>query len=166
MKSFTEFIDRKTRRARKQLGTVQKILKRDGLTVMDFLEDEEPYIFLKNPGGSLSFDGIRIYKIGGDLAFRVQKEDKTHPYGKAYMLDVEGMYNDLLSDSMGEQKAGEETIKAVTDELRKFFSKSSDAEKDLRSSEFDMKGDPMGSLTVNPQGTDYSNSVQNSSKGM
>jgi hypothetical protein len=152
--TFREFVDRKTREAKKHLGTLKKILKRDGMEVKDFLEEEDPYIYVANPIGNLSFDGVRIYKIGGEVAYRIQKEDKTHPYGKAYVLDVEGMFHDLLSDNIGEQKAGEE--------FKKFFSKSSEAEKDLRASEFDYAGDSMKGMVVNPSGTDYSNTVHRS----
>lgn len=162
--TFREFVSSKTRRAKKHLEIVKKILKKEGLTVSDFLEEDDPYIYVKNPGGGLSFDGARIYNVGTDLAYRIQKEDKTHPYGKAYLLDVEGMFNDLISDNMSEQKAGEEIIKAVAKEFKEFFNKSSKAEKDLRASEFELSGDPMNSIAANPHGTDYSNTIHGSSK--
>jgi len=157
--TFHDFVDKKSREAKKQLGTVEKVLKQGGMNVSNFLETgDDPYIFLRNPQGGTSFGGVRIYKIGSNMAYRVQKEDKTHPYGKAYLLDVEGMFEDLISDQT-EQQAGEEVIKAIAEELRKFFSQSADAEKEIRQGEFDQKSDPMGRVTINTHGSDYSNTV-------
>lgn len=156
--TFKEFVDKKTREAKKQLHTIEKVLKKEGMNVTNFLEEDEPHIFLRNPQGGTSFDGVRIYKIGGNIAYRVQKEDRTHPYGKAYLLDVEGMFEDLISDQT-EQTAGEQVIKSIAQELRKFFEKNAEAEKEIRQSEFDQKADPMGRITINTQGSDYANSV-------
>ena len=162
MKSFKEFIDKKTRDAKKQLQIVKRVLEKEGMSVVDFLEDEDPHIFLKNPGGRLSFDGVRIYKIGSNIAFRVQKEDKTHPYGKAYNLDVEDMFRDLLSDDMNEEKAGLAVVQAVAHELRSFFDKSAMAEKDQQAGDFDRQGDPLGRVMMRSTGTDYSSLIHNS----
>lgn len=156
--TFKEFVDKKTRESKKQLYTIEKVLKKEGMNVVNFLEDDEPHIFLRNPQGGTSFDGVRIYKIGGNIAYRVQKEDRTHPYGKAYLLDVEGMFEDLISDQT-EQTAGEQVIKSIAQELRKFFEKNAEAEKEIRQSEFDQKSDPMGRVTINSGGADYANSV-------
>jgi hypothetical protein len=109
----------------------------------------------------LPFDGLRIYRIGDSIAYRVQKEDKTHPYGKAYLLDVEGMYEDLISDNVDEEKAGKTVIKSVAEEMRNFFSKSAEADKEVRAAELDQQTDPMGSVALSSStGTDYSNTLQ------
>lgn len=164
MKSFNEYVDKKTREAKRQLGLIKKILEKNGDNIGDFLDGEEPYLYLKNSGKQLSFDGVRIYKIGNNLAYRVQKEDKTHPYGKSYSLDLEEMYNDLVSDDYKEIKAGEVVMKAVAKEFKDFFDQSVSAEKQLRELEFDKKQDPMGRVIVKSTGTDYSDKVQ-STKG-
>jgi len=87
-RTFSEFVDKKSREGKKQLDILQKVLAHNGLKVQDFLGEEEPYIFVKSPTDELSFEGVRIYKIGSNIAFRVQKESATHPYGRAYPLDV------------------------------------------------------------------------------
>lgn len=160
MNTFNEFVDKKTRESRKQLKIIEKILRRHKMPVGSFLEEEDPYLFLKNHQGQASFEGVRIYKIGGALAYRIQKESQTHPYGKAYALDIEGMWDDLISDETKEDKAGGEIIKAVKEEFQNFFAKSLEAEKELRQGDFDKKSDPMGNvMTTGGQGTDYSNMV-------
>jgi len=163
MKTFHEFVDKKTRRAKRQLQIVEKLLKQQGMTVGSFLEGDDPYIFLKANKGSASFEGVRIYKIGGNLAYRIQKEEKTHPYGKAYSLDIEGMWDDLIGDKMDEEAAGKKIISAVREEFENFFAKSLDAEKQLRQGDFDKKGNPMGNVMLTGTGSDYSNLVHSKS---
>ena len=90
------------------------------MSVVDFSEEEDPHLFLKG-SKNLSFEGVRIYKIGGEIVFRVQKEENTHPYGTAYPIQVEEMYDDILSDEMDEEKAGKEVIKSISEEMRKFL---------------------------------------------
>jgi len=121
-------------------------------------EDSEPYIFCYNPSKTGSFDGLRIYKIGNDLAFRIQKENKTHPYGSAYPLPIESMFYDFLSDKgVDEKKAGEKIIEAVGKEIRKFFEKSLEADRAQR--EEDIEQDSAGSVITRSGGTDYSSMV-------
>ena len=163
MKTFREFVDKKTREAKRQLKIIEKVLRKCGMTAQNFME-EDPYIFVKNTGGQTSFDGIRIYKIAGTMAYRIQKESKTHPYGTAYMLDVEGMFDDLIADNVHEEKAGKEVMKAIAEEIQAFFKRSAKAEKDLRASEFDKKSDPWGNVMVKSGGgTDYANLVHSRS---
>ena len=162
MATFREFVDKKTRKAKKELGIVEKILSQAGITVKNFLDEDEPYIYVENPSGNLPFEGVRIYKIGDDIAYRVQKEEKTHPYGKAYLLDIEGMYDDLISDNVNEEKAGKAIIKAINSEMRNFFVKSAEAERDVRAAELDRQTDPMGRVQIrSTTGTDYANTIQN-----
>jgi len=164
MKTFREFVDKKTRESKRQLKIIEKVLRKHGVTTQNFCEEEDPYVFAKNPGGQTSFDGIRIYKIAGTMAYRIQKEASTHPYGTAYMLDVESMYNDLIADNVHEEKAGKEVMKAIGEEVAAFFKRSGKAEKDLRASEFDKKSDPWGNVMVKSGGaTDYANLVHSRS---
>lgn len=160
MKTFNEFVDKKTREAKKQLGIIRKILEKNNLVVGDHLEDEEPHLFLRCPDGRTSFDGVRIYKIANSLAYRIQREEKTHPFGKAYPLDVEDMFTDFMTDTKDQEKAGKQVIKSVLEEFNKFFIKSAEAESELKQSDFDQAGDPLGRVTVRTTGTDYANQVQ------
>lgn len=159
MKTFNEFVDKKDREAKKQLSILKALLEKHNFGVKDNLDEEDPYIFVQNPDKNLSFEGIRIYKIGDDLAFRVQKSEKTHPYGAAYPLQVEDMFHDLLADDIDEEKAGKEVMQAIVEELRRFFKKSAQAEKELRSGEFGK--DPLNKVVVKSTGTDYSNQIYN-----
>jgi uncharacterized membrane-anchored protein YjiN (DUF445 family) len=163
MGSFGQFVDKKTRAARKNLGVVERVLKTGGFDIKNHLEEEEPYLFLPSPTKRTSFGGIRIYKIGESIAYRVQKEEKTHPYGKAYRLDIKEMYDDLLSDDeMTEKKAAKEVIESVLKEFNKFFEKSCEADREMRDQDFDQQGDPLGRVMVRSTGTDYSNTLRNS----
>lgn len=156
MKKFSEFVDKKKRDTKKQLELLEKMLSKHGFKVKPFIEStNDPYIYVEDPNQQLSFGGIRIYKIGNSMAFRVQNEDKTHPYGKAYPLEVEKMYDDLISDSETEEKAGKIIVDSIVQEIRSFFSKSMDAEKSLRASDFDQENIGL----IGNQGTDYANTV-------
>lgn len=158
-RSFGEFVDKKKREAVRQLGLVKSLLERNGLKVDNYLtsddDDHDPYIFCYSPQKSGSFDGIRVYKIGDDLAFRIQKESKTHPYGSAYPLPIESMFYDFLTDrDVDEKKAGQKVIEAVSKEIKKFFDKSVQADRDQRSKDIEKEG--MGNIMVRTGGTDYS----------
>jgi len=163
MDTFVEFVDKKQREAKEQLSIVRKILEKNQLSVKDFTENTEPYIYVTNPGGGLSFEGVRVYKIGNTLAFRVQREATTHPYGKAYNLDLQEMFSDYMSNNMKYEEAGHKVARAVVHEIINFFKKSSDAEKEIANGEFDEPGDP---LTIrSTSGTDYSNKVMGAQWG-
>lgn len=160
-KTFGSFINKKKRDTIHQLGLVEKLLEKQGMKVETFLEkdDDDPYIFVKNTQKNSSFEGIRIYKIGDKLAFRVQKESKTHPYGKAYLLEIEEMFQDFLTDDdMNDQKAGQLVIASVAKEIRNFFEKSVDAERDRKEDEIS-HDDPQGNVMVRNTGTDYSSLI-------
>jgi hypothetical protein len=131
MLHFTEFVDKRGREAKKQLDILKRVMERQGLIVGDYLDDEDPYLFVQSDR-DLTFEGVRVYKIGDSIAYRVQKEKNTHPYGKAYPLDVEEMYSDIVSDDMDEDKAGKKVMEAVGKEISKFFEKTGKAECDLR----------------------------------
>ena len=156
MIKFVEFINKKERETKKQLGIIEKILTQHGLKVKDHLDDDDPFLFVFNPKKSTFFEGIRIYKVGDQIAFRVQKEEKTEPFGRAYPMDIEEMFEDLITDYKPEE-AAKRIMAAVTTEVKKFFERSSIAEKELRDKEFEK--DPWGKVVVRSSdyGMDYSN---------
>ena len=162
MSTFGEFVDKKMRVARKRLGLVEKVLVRERFIVRPHTEDtEEPYLYVISPNTRLSFGGVRIYVTGESVAYRVQKDDKTHPYGKSYRLDIEEMYDDLMSeDDMTEKKAAVEVVEAVGKELNKFFQESL-KEKEIKHSEFDAIGDPLGRVMVRSSMMDFGSLVNN-----
>lgn len=167
-KSFGEFVDKKKRESVKQLGILKKILEQGGMRVDDFIDtnsDDDPYIYCVSPTRNGSFDGIRIYKIGEQLAFRVQKENKTHPYGSAYPLPIEEMFSDFLSDEGTDQKnAGKKVMEAVVKEIKRFFEKSLEAESEERERNIESDKDSQGNVSVrSTSGTDYSAQVYSKS---
>lgn len=160
MKKFKEFIDKKQRESKEHLGIIKRLLESQGMKVSDHLKEDDPFIFLHNPTETnVSFGGVRIYQIGSALAFRIQKEEKTHPFGQAYPMDIEEMFTDLLADNHNPEKAGRRVIQAVKQEVIRFFEKTAEAEKDLKSYEFDPVGDPMNRVSVRSAGVDYGNLV-------
>lgn len=158
MQNFFEFIDKKQRSALRHLNLIERLLKKSGMQVSAFLEDENPYVFVKSPKGKLSFDGIRVYEIGEMIAYRVQREQKTEPFGKSYLLDIEDMFNDFMSENMKEEEAGNKVIESVVSELKKFFDKSAKAEQEIQDNEQDG-----GILLKAGMSSDYSNAISSKS---
>lgn len=150
---FSAFVDKKTSRARRELEVVRDVLKEGGVKVDDFLKDESPYLFVSSPKDGLNFGGLRVYKVGNSVAYRIQNEAGTEPYGKSYLLDIESVFEDMVSD-MNAEKAAEETKKAIVEEITKFFEKSLKAQEELDSPEYD----PHSKVIVVPgKSTDLSN---------
>jgi len=164
-RSFGEFVDKKKRECIRQLLLVKQLLEQNGMKVENFLDTDsrdDPYVFCFMPTKNGSFDGIRIYKIADQIAFRIQKENKTHPYGSAYPLPIEEMFHDFLTDKDSDQrKAGEKVIKSVVKELRRFFDKSIEAEREERERNIEQEKDSEGNVLVRSTGTDYSSLVYN-----
>ena len=156
MIKFIEFIDKKERETKKQLKIIEKILLANNMQVKNNLNDDDPYLFVYNQKKNTFFEGIRIYKVGDQIAFRVQKEEKTEPFGKAYPMNIEEMFEDLVSDYKPEE-AGKRIMAAVTTEVNKFFDRSAIAEKEIRDK--DLERDPWGKVVVRSSdyGMDYSN---------
>ena len=164
-KSFREFLDKKHRESNKQLRLLAKLLEHEGFEVKEYLDDkDDPYVFLKCDK-DISFGGVRIYKIGDIMAYRVQKDKDTHPYGRAYQLNIEEMFNDLMSENGSEEKTGKKIIESVVGEFRGFFDKSAKAEKEIRTLEIE-KGDNRqgGTIMARNISLDYSSTIGNMSK--
>lgn len=159
MKDFGTFLDKKARDKVKQLKIVSEILSRGGFHSQPFLEGiGDPYVYVRNPDTSSSFGGIRIYKIGDTIAYRIQRRPDSNPYGKAYELNIEEMFNDLISDDYGEEKAGKKVMQGVIGEIRKFFNDSTNADRDLRNADTSVV-DATNRIIIGAGGTDYSNNV-------
>jgi hypothetical protein len=162
-RSFGDFVDKKKRESIRQLKLMKQVLEQNGLKVENFIDSQdskEPYIFCYSTSKNGSFDGIRIYKIGSELAFRIQKESKTHPYGSAYSLPIESMFSDFLSDDgVNQTKAGKKIIESIGKEIKKFFDRSTDAEQS--ENEMDLEDMSGGNVLIRTTGTDYSSLVYN-----
>lgn len=161
-RSFGDFVDKKKRESIRQLSLIKQMLEQNHLKVDNFLESKDgsdPYIFCYSPLRNGAFDGVRIYKIGNELAFRIQKESKTHPYGAAYPLPIESMFNDYLTDDESdEKKAGQKIIESIGKELQKFFEKSIKADNERYASRSNAD---TGGVLIRTTGTDYSALIYN-----
>jgi hypothetical protein len=156
MLKFVEFINKKERESKHQLKIIEKVLIKDGFKVKEHLDNEDPFLYIYNPKKNTFFDGVRLYKVGDQIAFRVQKEERTEPFGKAYPMNVEEMFTDLISEYKPEE-AAKKIMGAIKTEVKKFFEKSAIAEREIRDKEFDR--DPWGKVVVRSSdfGMDYSN---------
>jgi len=161
-KSFGDFMNKKKRDGIDHLNIVEKILRNNGLKVENFINEDnegDPYVFCYNPLQNASFNGVRIYILGDQLAFRVQNEKNTHPYGSAYPLNIEEMFHDFLSDkNLDKEKAGKKVIESISKEIKKFFEKSSQIEKDERGTGIDGE-ESSGNVIASTMGTDYSSLI-------
>lgn len=133
---FSNFLDKKSKEARKQLKIVGDILERGEFKVDCFINEENPYIYVRSSHDGLTFDGVRVYKVGDELAYRVQRESKTAPYGIAYGLNLEEIFGDLVAD-MGDEEAAKHINKALLQEFKNFFKRSSEAQDELNGMQFD-----------------------------
>jgi len=128
--SFKRFLSLKNDQKRKHLKLMKQILEKNNIKVFDHLDDEDPYVYVESMEKGLSFGGVRIYSIGDELAFRVQKKEKTHPYGPAYSIDIQEIYTDLLdSKDVTDDEIGVKLMKMISEGFKKFFTKSREEEK-------------------------------------
>jgi hypothetical protein len=151
---FSSFLDKKNREVKSQLSVIRDVLKEANFKVEDFLCDESPYLFLQNTEEGLDFEGVRIYKVGSNIAYRIQKENKTAPYGAAYSLNIEDMFEDLITD-VDEDKIAEQIKKAIKEEFNNFFKKSLKAQEEINSSSVD----PLSKALVGGSHGDLSNTM-------
>jgi hypothetical protein len=153
MYCFLEFVDRKERESRKHLKLVEKALKNAGLKVENYIDQDDSYLFVNTTNPDTPFEGVRVYEIGNSLAYRIQKEKETEPYGKAYLLDLEEMFHDFMSENMKEEKAGKKVIDSLVNEIKQFFDRSAKAESEILGKERDK------TVILKTGGTDYSGMV-------
>jgi hypothetical protein len=118
----------KNKQTIKQLETLKEILSKE-FSIDAYLENESPYIYLRAKIET-PFQGVRIYKIGSNWAYRIQNESETEPYGKAYPIDIERMFEDLIPD-MSEDEAGGVIADALIEEFNNFFDKNTIASSSL-----------------------------------
>jgi hypothetical protein len=162
MRTFREFLGNKQREGKRQLHMVQKVLERSGFRVEDFLDEhfDDPYIYCYNPDRNTSFKGVRVYRIGDKIAYRVQRENKTHPFGSAYMLDLDAIFNDLMGDGITKkEELGKKVIEEIAKNIKSFFQESAEAEREEDKWD-DQDSGALGMVHVrNPLGGDYSSQV-------
>lgn len=157
--TFLEYMDKVGRDAIHELKVVKRILKVAGFQVESHLhaKDDDPFLFVYSQSESPNF-GLRIYKLGGkDIYYRPQKAPNKHPWGEAKTLDIKGIFEDVTSDEQDDDKAAEQIIKAVADDIKGFFKLNAKAEKKHKKGLAD--NSPLGAVAVraNLDVGDYSN---------
>lgn len=157
MMQFNEFVDHKDRQHRRHLKLIEKILTtgNDPMKVKSFLDEEDPYLFVYAPNENFTFEGIRVYPIGNTYAYKIQNAEDTHPFGKAYSLDLEKMFADHMSDNIDADEAGKKVSEDVRRELKRFFELTGKAEEDLAGTK------PDSGYVMKTGGTDYSSLIFN-----
>lgn len=163
MKRFSSFVTTKDRENKENLHVLQQVLEKAGFQVSNNLDNpKEPYIYVHKPTDvdsvleSLSFGGVRLYTRGTDIiCYRAQNKEKTEPFGESRILDIKGMFKDLIRDSSRE-KIGHKIIFQVIKELKDFFIRSAEAEK-----ENDVGDGEMGTAVIGGVSNDYSTTVFN-----
>lgn len=153
---FSSFIDVKNKQTIKQLETLKEILSKE-FSIDAYLENESPYIYLRAKKET-PFQGVRIYKIGSNWAYRIQNESETEPYGKAYPIDIERMFEDLIPD-MSEDEAGGVIADALIEEFNNFFDKSAKLDKELSSGQFSKNDISNATVVVGSNSGDFTNSI-------
>lgn len=153
---FSSFLDIKNKEIKKELGLIKEILS-NNFQIEDFLSKEDPYIYIKSTDEA-PFQGVRVYKIGSNIAYRIQNDSETEPYGKAYPLNLEEIFNDIIPD-MNEEEAGEAVASALVAEFQNFFKKSAEAEKEFMMGKFSKKDIPSSTIVVSTNSGDFSNSI-------
>ena len=161
METFLEFVNKRRRDGKRHLTILEKVFKHGKLPAKSFMDEDTPYIYLMAPNDERSFGGVRVYQVGDTIAYRVQKQEHTEPFGRPYLLDLDEMYEDFMMDDIKEEEAAKRIVQAVADELTRFFRKSKEAEEDFQDMEFDRQTDSMGKIILRPTGSDYANSVYN-----
>lgn len=167
MKTFLEFVSAKSDQKPENLGLLTVILRNDGLKVHEFLDDhKEPYIYVFNPLDDLSFQGVTVYKKGDVLAFRAQRYEDSQPYGAAYNIDMQGIYDDLLYDNKDKKQALDLLCRKLCKNMRDFFRKSKKAEDEALQSQLRSPEDKdgAGQIIIRNTGTDYSNQIYSTNR--
>lgn len=150
---FFDYINRNVLGAKRKFKIISTILKQNKIKNKMFLDVDDPFLFVYSTNPECDFEGVRIYSIGRNIAFKIQNRVDTHPYGKAYLLDFENIYNTFMSEKgSNEEKAGKKVIDILVDEMKKFFKMSADAQNKIE------KGND-NKLMLRSGGTDYSSSV-------
>ena len=167
MKTFLEFFTAMDSQAPDNLGMLTIIFRNDGLKVHEFIDDKsDPYIYIFNPLDDLSFQGVTMYKKGNILAYRAQRYEDSQPYGAAYNIDMQGLYEDLLYKEKDKKKAIEILCKTLCKKMREFFRKTKKAEDDILKSNLmtPTDSDGAGQIIIRNTGTDYSNNIYSTNR--
>lgn len=171
MKTFLEYsIHRVREHDPDKLKLLLAALTKAGLFVTDKThEEKDPHLFVQAIPQPEEFEGIRIYILGNICAYRVQKLRDTEPYGKAYLLDLQGMYDDSIKQlgTKGDKKFYvEDLIKKLGAKLKKFYIDSIKDEDEYLQSQLDGddRTDIGGAMIAPTNGGDYANKVTADSK--
>lgn len=132
MLSFKEYVNNDKNRNKEILEKIADLLRRTkGIEIYSFLErDEESYIFALVPVESKLSEklkkiklGIRIYNIGNDIIYRLQKGPKGFPIGVAKKLVDKEEIENLIDSGESNTGAHNTLIRKIPEKLGKFMRK-------------------------------------------
>jgi hypothetical protein len=169
MQTFLEYaIHRVKTFEPKRLHNLYLALKKGGLAVINRIHQQnDPHLWVQAHPQPEEYRGLRIYLLGNICAFRVQKLEKTEPYGKSYLLDLQEMYDNILED-LGEEEDNKDPnmamnilIKQMCDKIRKFYIDSIKDEEEFLSAQLNgpERQDIGGAAILPVTGIDYSSQV-------
>jgi|694.fasta_scaffold23718_5 hypothetical protein len=150
---FFDYVNRRLLNSKRKLKIIHKMLNSAKVkSKLSIKNTDDPHLFVYSTDPGCDFEGIRIYAIGSNIAFRIQNRSDTHPYGKSYLLDFENVFNTFMSkkDAKAED-SGKEVMKHFVEEIKKFFKMSADAQNNFDKSD--------NKLMLRNTGTDYSSNV-------
>jgi len=149
------------------LETLLRIFRSDGLKVHEFLDrKKDPYIYVFNPLNDLSFQGISVYKHGDILCYRPQRYQDSQPYGAAYLVKMQDIYDDLIYKEKEKSRALSVLCKKLCKDVRSFFRQSKGAEDSIMKSQMRSPSDidGTGQIVIRNTGTDYSDKIYSTNR--
>lgn len=167
MKTFNEYKTVLDDQTKSNLELLTVIFKNDGLKVHEFLDQKkDPYIYVFNPLDDLSFQGVAVYKRGNILAYRPQRYEDSQPYGAAYMIPIQDIYEDYIYQKKDKKEALKMLCTKLCKDMRSFFRDSKKAEDAVMQSQLrDPKDiDGAGQIIIRNTGTDYSNTIYSTNR--
>lgn len=167
MKTFNEYKNVLDDQTKNNLELLTRIFRKDGLKVHEFLDQKkDPYIYIFNPLDDLSFQGVAVYKKGNILAYRPQRYQDSQPYGAAYLIPIQDIYEDLVYKEKDKKEALKILCKKLCKDMRSFFRDSKKAEDDVLQSQLrsPQDVDGAGQIIIRNTGTDYANTIYSTNR--
>lgn len=129
MKEFGDFVNYKNRLLLPKLEILASVFKQGKFETTESLEDiNDPFIYIKS-NKPVKFGGVRLYFLNDQLIYKPQKTIKDKPFGKAYPLDLNGFFEELMSEDVDEETMAKEIIDYLNQVITVFFQKNSELER-------------------------------------
>lgn len=95
MSIFSDYLKSRNYSGRRKLAIFAEVMRRADLHVIPRFDGAEPHLFVsRGPDRT----GVRIYEIGDRLAFRVQDLPDGEPHGRAFGIDVQRLFEEIIEE--------------------------------------------------------------------